>query len=255
MVEVQTLVAEPAVQAVVVLAIGLVIGLLVGRLNRRVLRAANIPEIVEGTPFERTARSLGTSTVDIVARLSAWLIYGVAIVTAFHVARLVSGETFWLRITAFIPRLFVAAFVLILGFVVADKAELLVSERMRGVKLPDVSIIPKIAKYSILYVAFLVALSQVGVSTTALLILLGAYLFGTVFLAGLAFRHMLQAGAAGIYLLLRGPYGIGDEVRIGDRGGIVQEVSVFTTRVEDEEAEYVVPNHKVFQDGVAIVRK
>ncbi len=254
MVEVQTLVAEPAVQAVVVLAIGLVIGLLVGRLNRRVLRAANIPDIVEGTPFERTARSLGTSTVDIVARLSAWLIYGVAIVTSFHVARLVSGETLWLRITAFIPRLFVAVFVLILGFVVADKAELLVGERMRGIKLPEVGFIPTVAKYSILYVAFLVALSQIGVSTTALLILLGAYLFGAVFLAGLASRHMLQAGAAGMFLLLRGPYGIGDEVRIGDREGIVQEVSVFTTRVENDGAEYVVPNHKVFEDGVAIVR-
>jgi len=254
MVDVQELAAEPAVQAVIVLVIGLVIGLLVGRLNRQVLRAANVPEIVEGTPFERTAQSLGTSTVDIVARLSSWLIYGVAIVTSFHVARLVSGETFWLRITAFIPQLFIAAFVLILGFVVADKAELLVGERTRGVKLPEASFVSKVAKYSILFVAFLVALGQVGVSTVALLILLGAYLFGVVFVGALAFRHLLQSGAAGIYLLLHGPYGIGDEVRIGDRQGIVQEVSVFTTHVENDDAEYVVPNYKVFEDGVALIR-
>jgi len=254
MVDVQTLVGEPAVQAVIVLAIGLVIGLLVGRLNRRVLRAAGIPGIVEGTPFERTAQSLGTSTVDIVARLSSWLIYGVAVVTSFHVARLVSGETFWLRITAFIPQLFVAAFVLILGFVVADKAELIVGERMREVKLPETGLIPKVAKYSILYVAFLVALSQVGVSTTALLILLTAYLFGGVFVAGIAFRPLLQAGASGIYVLLREPYGIGDEIRVGDRRGIVQEVDLFTTSIEDEDTEHVVPNHRVLDDGVARMR-
>jgi small-conductance mechanosensitive channel len=254
MVDWQALIEEPSVQAVVVLAIGLIIGLLVGRLNRRVLQAAGIPELVEGTAFERTAESLGTSTVGIVARISSWFIYGVAVLTAVYVARLVSGQVFWVRITAFLPDLFIAVLVLVVGFVVADKAELLVSERMRGVKLPEVAFIPKIAKYSILYIAFLVALAQVGVSTTALHVLFAAYLFGVIVIGGIAFRHMLQSAASGIYVLLRQPYGIGDEIRIGDRQGIVQGVELFTTRIEDDGTEYVIPNHEVFEHGVARVR-
>jgi len=238
--------------AFLVLVVGLIAGLLVGRLNRRLLQAVGVDKAAEGTYFERTARSLGTSTVSIFARLSSWLVYGVAIVAALHVARLLDTDVFWLRLTAFVPNLFVAAAVLAAGFVLGDKAELWVGERLRGVKLPDIGVIPRTVKYSVVFVAALVAASQIGVATAALLVLLGAYAFGVVVFAGLAFQDLLRAASAGVYLLLREPYGIGDQVEIGDRRGVVQDITVFVTHVEGEDHEYVVPNHAVLRDGAII---
>ncbi|ELZ03566.1 MULTISPECIES: mechanosensitive ion channel domain-containing protein [Natrialba] len=250
----QTLIDEPAVIAAAVLVLGLVIGYLVGRLNKELLSASGVPEAVEGTPFERTAQSIGTSLVDIVARLSSWFIYGIAVLTAIHIAQLLDTEAFWIRVVEYIPQVFIAVLVLIFGFIVADKAELAVSEYLRSVKLPEASLIPRVLKYSVLYVAFLIALGQIGVYVLPLLILLAVYALGLVFVGSVVFKDFLISSAAGIYLLLNQPYGIGDRVRIGDQAGIVQEVDLFVTKIEDNSEEYIIPNRKVFEDELVRIR-
>ncbi|MFC4438443.1 MULTISPECIES: mechanosensitive ion channel family protein [Natrialbaceae] len=255
MVEWQTLIDEPAVIATAVLILGIVVGYLVGRLNEELLTASGVPEAVEGTPFERTAQSLGTSTVEIVARLSAWFIYGIAVLTAIHIAQLLDTDAFWLRVTEFIPQVFIAVLVVIVGFIIADKMELAISEYLRGVKLPEVSLLPKLVKYSVLYVALIIALGQVGVHVLALMILLTVYAAGLVLVGAYAFQDFLVSSAAGIYLLLNQPYGIGDRVRIGEQTGIVQEVDLFVTKIEDDSEEYIVPNRKVFEDGIVRIRE
>ena len=255
MVDWQTLVDEPAVIAAAVLALGLLVGFLVGRLNKELLSASGVPDAVEGTPFERTAQSIGTSTVDIVARWSSWFIYGIAVLTAIHIAQLLDTDAFWLRVTEFIPQVFVAVLVLILGFIIADKVELVVSEYFRGVKLPEISIVPKLLKYSVLYVAFIIALGQIGVHILALLILLAVYAAGVVLVGTFAFKDFLVSSAVGIYLLLNQPYSIGDEITIGDQTGIVQEVDLFVTKIETDSQEYIVPNRKVFEEGIVRMRE
>ncbi|AFZ71618.1 mechanosensitive ion channel family protein [Natronobacterium gregoryi] len=251
----QTFLEEPAVIAAAVLALGLVAGYLVGRLNNELLTAAGVPDAVEGTPFERTAQSIGTSTVEIVARLSSWFIYGIAVLTAIHIAQLLDTDMFWFRVVDFIPQLFVAVLVLILGFIIADKSELIVSEYLRGVKLPEVSLLPKLVKYSVLYVTFIIALAQIGIHVLALLILLAIYTGGLVVVFVVAFKGFLISSAAGIYLLLEQPYSIGDEIEIGDQSGIVQEVDLFVTKIENDSKEYIVPNRKVFEDGIVRLRE
>ncbi|MCT9096880.1 mechanosensitive ion channel family protein [Haloarchaeobius sp. HME9146] len=254
-IDVSALLQEPLVLAFGVIVAGVLIGMLIGKLNKRLMRAAGVPDMVEGTPFESSARSLGTSTVDIVARLSSWFIYGIAALAAVHVANIIRTDQFWLSIVWFVPDLFIAIFVLIVGFVAADKAELLTSERLRGVKLPEVNLLPRLVKYSVIYIAFLVALSQVGVNMLALVVLLAAYLFALIFLGGLAFRDFLRASAAGMYLLLRQPYGIGDQVEVDDKQGVVQEVDLFVTQIEADGSEYIVPNNRVFENGVVRIRE
>lgn len=245
---------EPAVLATIVLLLGIIIGYLVGKLNKELLLAAGVADAVEGTPFERTAQSIGTSTVELVARLSSWFVYGIAILTAIHIAQLLDTDAFWERVVEFVPQLFIAILVLIVGFIVADKAELVVSEYLRGVKLPEVSVIPKVLKYSVLFVAFIIALGQIGVQVLPLMVLLTVYTAGIVLVGAYAFKDFLVSSAAGIYLLLNQPYGIGDQVRIGDQTGIVQEVDIFVTKIEDDSEEFIVPNRRVFEDGVVRIR-
>ncbi|AXR77840.1 mechanosensitive ion channel domain-containing protein [Natrarchaeobaculum sulfurireducens] len=251
----QTLIDEPAVIAMAVLVLGLVVGYLVGRLNKELLSASGVPETVEGTPFERTAQSIGTSTVEIVARLSSWFIYGIAVLTAIHIAQLLDTDAFWFRVTEFIPQVFIAVLILILGFIIADKSELVVSEYLRGVKLPDVSVLPRLVKYSVLYVAFVLALGQIGVYVLPLVVLLAIFAAGAIVVGAIAFKDFLVSSAAGIYLLLEQPYGIGDRVQIGQQSGIVQEVDLLVTKIEDDSEEYIVPNRKVFEAEIVRERE
>ncbi|AHG04223.1 mechanosensitive ion channel protein MscS [Halobacterium sp. DL1] len=241
--------------AVVVLFTGVVLGYLVGRVNERILLAMGVDQTVEATSVEQMARELGTTTVSLTARLTSWIIYGVSVLIALEVAQLTVRGAVWYPIVTFVPSLVLAVVVLLFGVLLSDKAELVVSERLRSVKVPEITVLPRVVKYSIMYVAVLVALSQVGVQVTALVVLLFAYVGALVLYTAIATRHLLTSAAAGLYLLLNQPYGIGDRVAIGEHEGIVQEVDVFVTRIEGEGREYVLPNHLVFRRGVVLVRE
>jgi len=243
------------VVSILILFLGLFLSYYVWRWVHRFSRRSGIGDAAEGTPFERTARSFGTSTTGIIATLAALFVYVGSIVLALQFSQLVDVELFWSRFTGYLPRLFIAALALIVGLIAGDKARILVGDHLRSVKLPEAELLPKLVKYSIFYIAALVALSQVGVATSALLVLLAAYAFALVFLSGLAFKDLLAASAAGVYLLLAEPYVIGDEVEIAGKRGIVQEIDVFVTHVESDDEEYIIPNQHVVQSGVVRVRE
>ena len=211
--------------------------------------------MIEGTAFERTAREFDTSTVRILAKLSSYFIVAVAVVVALTVAEIRYLEQFWAEVAAFLPQLFVAALVLIVGIVIGDKIELIVAERLRGIKLPELGVLPPLVKYSVVYVAALIALGQVGVQTVALVVLLAAFAFAVVVFAALATKDLVASAAAGLFLLLRQPYGVGDKVRVAGERGVVQEVDLFVTRIEANGEEHVVPNHSVFRDGIILIRE
>jgi len=241
--------------SMLVLILGVVVSYAAWRWTKRLLRNAGVDETVEGTPFDRTAQSFGTSTVGVVAILVAVFVYLGAVILAISIAQLVPTTLFWSQLTTYLPRLFIAALAVIAGLVLGDKAALMVSERLKSVKLPEVGLIPGLVKYSIYYVAALIALGQLGVAIEALLVLLRIYALGIVLLALLSFWDLLRAGAAGIYVLLNQPYSIGDRIRVAGNEGIVQEVDMFTTRIENDGEEYIVPNQKVLRSGVVRIRE
>lgn len=241
--------------AIAILVVGLVLAYWTWRWVDSLLRGMDVDDAVEGTPFERSANRLGTSTVSILSQLSGLFVYIAAIILALNIAQLLDTQLFWAQVSGYLPRLFIAAIAIVLGLVAGDKAALVASDRLRSIKLPEAELIPDLIKYSIFYIAALLALSQIGVATNALLILLSAYAFGLVFLSGLAFKDLLAASAAGIYLLLVEPYAIGDEVEIDDKRGIVQEVDMFVTHIEADGEEYVIPNQRVMKSGIIRIRE
>jgi len=244
-----------SVLAVGVFVAGVMFGYLVGRVNRRLLYAMEVDDAVEGTTVERLARRGGSTTVDLIAQFTSWVVYLIAALVALDVARFSIQNPLWYPFLSYLPSVVLAVGVLMVGVLAGDKAELYVSERLRSVKLPELSVVPLAVKYTILMVAALVALSQLGVAVNALLVVLFVYVGAVVLFTLVATRQLLTSAAAGVYLLLRQPYGIGDRVAIGDHEGIVQEVDVFVTHVEAEDREYVVPNHLVFRQGVVLVRE
>jgi len=235
----------------VILLVGAAVSYALISFNRRLLERLGVPESVEGTAFERSVRRFGVSTVTILARLGGYLAFVVFVVLGLTTLGVDSVTAVWPAVAAFLPRLLVAAIVLVVGLIVGDKLGLLVDERLRGVKLPETGLVPSLVKWSTVYVAALIALAQVGVATTALVVLLAGYLASVIVLGAVAFRDLLASGSAGLYLLLTEPYAIGDRVRIGDVEGVVQEVDVFATHVESDEEVYLVPNRRALTDGVA----
>ena len=240
--------------SIAVLILAFIAGLLVRRYVSRLLHGFDVPEAVEGTPFERYAQRLGTSTVGLLSNLSGLFILVVGAIIAVRIAEAVPPELLSQGVTNFLRQVFIAVVVLIVGFISGDKAELYFRDQLKGVKVPEINVLPRLVKYSIFYVAALIALDQLGVATTALLVLLAAYAFGVFFIGGLATKDLLMSASAGVYLLLTEPYAIGDRVEVDGHRGIVQEVDTFATRIESNGEEYIIPNHRVFKDGIVVVR-
>ncbi|MDY7082809.1 MAG: mechanosensitive ion channel, partial [Halobacteria archaeon] len=231
-------------------------GFLLGYTGKKVLtgiaRSTGVDEFAEGTAFERIAESFGTSTAGIVATTVAWFVYLSGILLALQVLEVdLFANTILIRITNYVPNIIAAAFITIFGAILADKAAIYVSERLEGVKVSEVSQIPSFVKYTIIFIAVLMALSQLGISTTALHILLAVVLIGVMVIVVVALRNMVSSAVSGLYILMTQPYSIGDRVRVGEVEGVVQEIDMFTTRLEDDGREYVVPNYEVFEKGVS----
>jgi small-conductance mechanosensitive channel len=98
--------------------------------------------------------------------------------------------------------------------------------------------------------------TQLGVYVLAGVIVLGLWrvdlgglLVGAGFLGivvGLAARQTLGSLIAGFVLMFARPFEIGDWVQIGDREGIVTEISIVNTRIQTFDGEYaMIPNDTV----------
>lgn len=231
--------------------LGIAMGYLFGKFVYRSLTALGISDTMDGTEFERGLTRVNLSTVSLFSHLSSGFVYVLTVFLAGNIAGFFDQSLFWDTTITFLPQIFTAVIALLIGVVVADKLAILIQDRLQKFKLPRLIILPNIAKYTVIYVALLVALGQIGVETTALVVLLVVYVFGLIIFTAIATRRLLSAGAAGLYILLLDPYGIGDSIAIGDKEGIVQEIEVLFTYLEcDDGTEYIIPNDKVFEYGI-----
>jgi small-conductance mechanosensitive channel len=237
------------------IVLGGILGYSVMQLLKQLFDRFGVQEAVSGTPLDRTLQRFGSSTTGLVSLLSGLFVFGLMTIGTLRWTGYLAADFFFTRVADVLPQVFVAVVVVIAGVIVGERTALVISERLRSVKLPDINFLPVAVKWSIFYVAGLIALSQLGVATGALLVLLAAYSFGVVFVAGIAAWDLLRSAAAGVYLLLTEPYSIGDEVEIDGKRGIVQEVDAFVTHIESDGEEYIVPNSRVFKRGIVRVRE
>jgi len=236
--------------AVTIALLGIALGYLTMLMGRRLLHRLGIDAAVEGTAVERAAGEYGTSTVGLITKLAGYFVIVFSIFIAGTVTNIQFADLFLRAAAVFLPQLAIALLILVVGIIIGDKIEVLVAERLRGIKLPEIGIIPATARYSVLFVATLIALGQIGVATNALIVLLGAYALALIVFTAIATQELLASGAVGVYLLLTEPYSIGDEVAVAGKQGIVQEIDLFVTRIEMGGEEHIVPNRTVLRDGI-----
>jgi small-conductance mechanosensitive channel len=240
--------------AVGIVVVGIGLGYLTMRLGRRLLHRLGINEAVEGTAVERAAGEYGTSTVGLLTKLAGYFVILLSVFIAGTFTNIQFADLFLRAAAVFLPQLAVALLILVVGIIIGDKVEVLVAERLRGIKLPEIGVIPATARYSVLFVATLIALGQIGVATTALIVLLGAYAVALIVFTAIATQELLASGAVGVYLLLTEPYSIGDEVAVAGQRGIVQEIDLFVTRIDTDDEEHIIPNRTVLRDGIVRIQ-
>jgi len=105
----------------------------------------------------------------------------------------------------------------------------------------------KVVYYGIIVIGFLVALPQIGVSLSGLLVAGG--ILGIVI--GFASQTVVSNLISGIFLLIERPIEIGEGVNIDDISGVVKDIKILSTTIRSYDGIYVrIPNDKVFSSAI-----
>ena len=149
----------------------------------------------------------------------------------------------------FLPRLILALVILAAGLILAAWAARAVSAALVRTGHVDETARPALAaaaRYGVLIVALVAALSQIGVQTASLLAALGA----AGLAIGLALQGTLANIAAGIMLLWLRPFRVGDYIEtVGGTpfAGTVKEIGLFACLLETYDGLFVfAPNSAIW---------
>ena len=147
-----------------------------------------------------------------------------------------------------------ALLILLLGYVVAGKVARIILRVCEKQQL-DITLsrfLASTTKVVIMVMVSVMALSKVGVSITPFIAAIGAISLG----AGLALQGLLANYAAGFNIIIIRPFVVGDTIEVQGVTGIVNEVQLAYTVVENEDgAEITIPNKHIVGEVVLNSRK
>lgn len=156
------------------------------------------------------------------------------------------ADAIWQWAEAFVPHLIAALAILVAGVVIAgwiERALRRLLDRIMNVDPTLKPILGAAARYAVIILTVIAALSQLGVQTASLLAIVGA----AGLAVGLALQGTLSNIAAGIMLLWLRPFRIGDYIEVGGQSGIVEEIGLFNCRLRTFDGVFLfLPNSAIW---------
>jgi len=139
---------------------------------------------------------------------------------------------------AVLPQVVAAIILILLGLWVARVLERIITnflDRHQVLDLTFRGVITALVRYSILVLAVIAALQQLGIQTTSILAAVGAILVAV----GLALQGTLSNLAAGVMLLWLRPFRVGDAIETASVAGTITDVGLFATEIRRPDGVYV----------------
>jgi small conductance mechanosensitive channel len=156
---------------------------------------------------------------------------------------------------AVVPQIVAAVLFLIAGFWLARWAERATTKLLDRHRLLDLTfrgVLTAFVRYSILLIAVVAALQQIGFQTSSILAGVG----GILVAIGLALQGTLSNLAAGLMLLWLRPFRVGETIETASVSGTVTEIGLFATEIRRADGVYVfVPNTDLWNKPVSNVSR
>ncbi|MBA3394818.1 MAG: mechanosensitive ion channel [Deltaproteobacteria bacterium] len=221
-----------AVLAVVIVLLGYLIALLLKHLATRLLRrwSTGLVGVVErishqrGVPIPIERAETETVVVKVTSRIVFWLVFVIFIAAATSVVGFPVVSTWLQGFAAYLPRVLAALAVVLLGILAGNLARVLVLSAAASAGLSYARTLARTIHISIILIAAVIAIEELGVQVTFLIVLgsiaLGAVLGGAALAFGLGARGAVSNLVACHYLVRS--YRVGHRIRIdGFEGAIV----------------------------------
>ncbi len=173
----------------VILLIGWLIATALSKAVTFLLRKVGFDRLAERIGLSRLGQQSGVSldAAGILGKIVYWFVFLIFLVPAVDALGLTAVSNILNQVIAYIPNVFVAILILLLGTFAATIAADVVRGAMGRTRMGNPNLFANIARYAILGFVALIALEQLGIAPALLNILFTAVVGAAALAAGLAF--------------------------------------------------------------------
>lgn len=231
------------IAAAVLLGVGVLLAFLLRVITVRIVVALEraLPGLVIRTSFAGAARERRVS--DILGTVVFWAVLLFFIATAANALGVALLNAAVARLSMFVPRVFGAVLILVVGIVMGNLARGAVTATSAGAGTSFGPGLGRIVRMAIMLAAVLIAVAELGVDiallTAIFSVTLAAFLGGFALAFGLGARTAISNIIGGHYL--RQTFEAGQTVRIGGVEGTINEVTATTVILDVPEGRVIVP--------------
>lgn len=183
--------APKLILAIILFILGWVISSIIAKAFEQVFKALNVDKLFNKAGASEVLNKAGLSldTGYFIGQIMRWFVLIIFILPSLALVGLESiGDFLRYDVLTFLPRVIVAAFVLIIATIVSDAISRAILAGAKTLSLSSSHMLATVAKYAIWTFAFIVALEQLGVNSAymqilftgiiAMLAIAGAIAFG-----------------------------------------------------------------------------
>ncbi|MEE4073206.1 mechanosensitive ion channel family protein [Pseudomonas viridiflava] len=238
--------------ALVVVVLGFAVAKLLDALLSKLLAKLGLDRLVGGTGLTKIMGRAGVKVPisTLIGRIVYWFVLLIFLVSAAESLGLQRVSATLDMLALYLPKVFGAALVLLVGVLLAQLVNGLVRGAAEGVGIDYSAGLGRIAQGLVIIISISVAISQLEVKTDLLnhVIVIALLTVGlAVALAlGLGSREIAGQIIAGIYV--RELYQVGQQVQIGDTEGQIEEIGTVKTTLLTDEGELVSFSNRVLLD-------
>ena len=175
--------------AVIIFILGLFVAEGLGRLIAKLVKKIYVDRAVETTGLKKILERVGfkTEVSKALGLLVTWFLYAVVLVAAAEILGLNQISQFLRSVVLYIPNVIIAVVILIVGIVVSNFIQTLVTETAVAAKWSAAYFLANVARWAILVFTFMAALIQLKVATELIQILFTGLVLTFALAGGIAF--------------------------------------------------------------------
>lgn len=229
--------------ALVLVLLGFVVAKLLDTLLSKLLGKVGLDRLMTGTGLTKMLSRIGiqVSVSTLIGKIVYWFVLLIFLVSAAEALGLQRVSATLDVLALYLPKVFGAALVLLAGVLLAQLVSSLVRGAAEGVGLEYSHGLGRVAQGLVIIISISVAIGQLEVKTDLLNNVIAIVLISVglaVALAlGLGSREIASQILAGIYV--RELYQVGQQVRVGEVEGQIEEIGTVKTIVLTEAGELV----------------
>lgn len=176
--------------AIILFIIGWIAAIMIGKAVSSLVAAVKLDKLFESAGAREVMNRAGIriSVSGFIGKLVKWLIIVVFLMASLEIIGLTQVNDFLREaVLYYLPKVIIAALVLILATIIADAMKKIVEGSARAANVRSAAMLGSIVSYAIWIFAFIIALAELGIAAAFMQILFTGFIAALAISLGLAF--------------------------------------------------------------------